>query len=159
MKVFLRTEHNYDRDAASAESGLVCRPTSRTKQSFKDECDINTIVRRFGVTGQLPQGVRAPTYGDFVDVHDFRSAMDAVVLARESFDSMPSAVRARFSNNPALFVDFCSNSENLPELRKMGLAPPAPPPATPVASPVSGAPVGPSGPVPEPSVSSGQSGA
>ena len=43
-------------------------------QSQRDEADINTIVRRFGLSGELPQGVRAPTYGDFEDIVDFQAA-------------------------------------------------------------------------------------
>ena len=39
--------------------------------------------------------------------------------------TMPADVRARFNNDPALFVDFCSDEANLDEMRKLGLAVPA----------------------------------
>lgn len=108
---------------------------SRTRQEFKDECDINTIVRRFGVTGQLPTMSRIPQNADFSDALDFREAMNAMVEARESFDVLPSRVRARFHNDPAEFVDFCSaiDSEgklvNAAELDKLGLREAPLPPA------------------------------
>lgn len=96
------------------------------KQEFKDETDINTILRRFAVTRQLPESVRMPTYGDFTGLTDFHEAMNAIVAARESFMEMPASVRKRFDNDPGEFVAFCSNPNNLDEARKMGLAPPKP---------------------------------
>lgn len=101
----------------------------RTQQSQAAETDINGIVRRFKVTGVVPQGVRVPTYGDFTGVSDFRSAMDAIIAAEKSFMSMSSDVRSRFGNDPATFVEFCSDPKNLDEMRKFGLAvPPKAPP-------------------------------
>lgn len=99
---------------------------SRTVQSQRDEADINVIVRRFGVTGMVPQSVRLPTYGDFTGVEDYRTGLHALKEAQASFMAMPSHVRKRFDNDPAKFVDFCSDKANLPELRKMGLAVPEP---------------------------------
>lgn len=120
----IRSAYGYDRNAASADSGLLCEDESLAIQSAKEECDINTLVRRFGITGQLPQGVRMPTYGDFTSVGDFRDAQDALISARESFMALPADVRRRFDNDAGLFVDFCSDPNNLEECRKMGLAPP-----------------------------------
>lgn len=135
--MFIRSPYNYDMDAVSRETGLACRDRTRTHQSFKDDSDINVIVKRFGVTGTAPQNVRVPLHGDFTEVGDFRTAMDAIRSAQQSFDAMPASVRARFSNDPQLFLEFCANKENLEEMRKLGLAvpdlkpPAAPPPADP----------------------------
>lgn len=118
---FLRTEHNYDRDAATKEDAITFKDESRTKQSFKEESDINEIVRRFGLTGQLPEGIRAPEYGDFEGIYDFHSAMNQVAAAREAFEAMPAEIRTRFHNDPGAFVDFCSKEENREEMKKMGL--------------------------------------
>lgn len=125
--IFLRDGFNYDAFQVSKETGLDCSvEPSLAKQSFAEECDINTIVKRFGLTGEYPQGLRAPTYGDFTGIFDFRSAMSAVVEAQQAFDEMPAEVRARFGNDPAAFVDFCSNGENRAEAEKMGLVLPKP---------------------------------
>lgn len=97
---------------------------SRTIQSGKDDADINVIVRRFGVTGQLPPVLRMPSYGDFMGVNDFQSAMNVVRASEEAFMELPSAVRAKFGNSPQAFLDFASNPDNIDELRKMGLANP-----------------------------------
>lgn len=119
--VFLRTGFNYDRDAASEEAGLFCSDVSLTKQEFKDDADINVIVRRFNVTGQLPVGVHAPVFQDFEGVFDFQSAMNVVAEAESSFLSMPADVRYRFHNNPQEFVAFCSDDRNRAEAMKLGL--------------------------------------
>lgn len=121
---FVRSPYNYDVDAVSNETGLKCEDASLAVQDQRDEVDINTIVRRFGLTGKLPEDVRMPSYGDFVGVSDYHSAMNAVALANEAFDAMPAEVRARFENDPGAFVDFCSDPKNLAEAGKLGLVKP-----------------------------------
>jgi phage internal scaffolding protein len=122
MAYFFRTPYNYDTDEVSRETGFVCEDESLAVQSERDECDINTIVERFGLTGSLPQNVRAPMYGDFVGVSDYQSALAAVMSADEAFAEMPADVRERFKNDPAMFVDFCNDPANLDEARSLGLA-------------------------------------
>lgn len=120
-----RNSVNFDRAAWSDLHGLECKDPSLTIQSQKEEADINTIVRNFGVTGQLPQGVRVPSYGDFDGVDDYRSAIDAVRAAEDSFLAMPSDLRARLGNDAGRFVEWCADVNNLEEMRKLGLAVPA----------------------------------
>jgi hypothetical protein len=55
--VFMRTQFNYDHNAASNASGLSCQEPTRAQQHHKEECDINEILRRFGKTGQMPVNV------------------------------------------------------------------------------------------------------
>lgn len=120
---------NVDRDAVSRAAGLEFDPDvepSMAQQSFKEECDINTIVRRFGLTGELPENYRAPISGDFTDVHDFQSAMNAVRAAEEAFMLLPGEVRARFANDPQNLIAFLDDEGNRAEALKLGLiqAPP-----------------------------------
>lgn len=127
IKEFVRTPHNYDVDEASLDSGLVCPEPTLAQQNCRDECDINFIVERYGVTGQLPpQTGPMPTYGDFTGVRDYRDALDAVMAADAAFMALPAKVRERFDNDPALFVDFCSSTD--PQDRslamELGLIPP-----------------------------------
>lgn len=119
--VFCRSGNNYDMDAVSNETGLTCLDASLTQQQFKEESDINTIVERFGLTGELPSDVRAPVYADFEEVFDFHSSMNAIRKAEESFMQLPAAVRARFGNDAGAFVDFCSDESNRAEAEKLGL--------------------------------------
>ena len=125
---FLRTPYNYDVDKASDESGLECLDPSLTQQHCRDECDINFIVERYGVTGQLPvNNTPAPTYGDFTGVFDYRSALDAVMAADEAFMALPAKIREQFDNDPALLVDFCSDPDNRSKAMEIGLIPPSAP--------------------------------
>lgn len=131
----------------SNATGLACpAEESLTIQSQKDEADINIIVERFGITGQLPQGLRVPQYSDFGDtVFDYRSAVEAVAMAQDSFLELPGKVRAEFDNDPQKFLEFCMASDdgktlkNVERMRELGLAveaakPPAEAPAKPAQS-------------------------
>lgn len=130
---FVRSAFNYDADRVSNETGLVCLDPSRAKQEFKEETDINTIVERFGLTGELPDpgSVKAPLEGDFHEVYDFQSAMNVVRAAEEAFEAMPAEVRAEFNNDPARFMDFFHNPENRARAEKLGLVVPRETPAPP----------------------------
>jgi phage internal scaffolding protein len=118
---FLRTPYNYDTDAASNESGLHCEDASLAQQHFKDECDINNILRQFNITGQLPENAVSPRYGDFTGVTDYHSALNQVIAAEDEFMSLPATIRARFENDPAQLIEFLENSENKDEAIKLGL--------------------------------------
>lgn len=111
----------YDRDKNSDNSKFVFTRPSRTQQSFRDECDINNILRKFNVTGQLPVGSVQPEYGDFSGVTDYQSALNAVMAAQDSFLALPAKVRARFDNDPAFFIEFASDEANKDEMRALGL--------------------------------------
>lgn len=119
--VIVRSLFAYDADAVSLETGLECRDKSLTVQDQRDEADINVLVERFGLTGQLPQNVRMPTYGDFEGVGDYHAALNALKAAEAAFMEMPADVRKRFDNNAGLFVDFCSDPKNREEAIKLGL--------------------------------------
>lgn len=92
------------------------------KQSFKDECDINRIVKSFNPdTGLFSHmSLRSPRYGDVSGV-DFRSMMDFIADANEAFEALPAVLRARFANSAESFVEFCSDPANAGPLKEMGL--------------------------------------
>lgn len=96
----------------------------RTKQAFKAECDINTIMKRYRETGLLPSSGRTPRYGDFSGAMDFQEALHTVQLAQEQFDALPAQVRRRFHNDPVEFLAFAEDPRNAEELVKLGLAEP-----------------------------------
>lgn len=92
-----------------------------TDQSFKEEADINTIMKRYQSTGELP--VLDDPSNNFLDVsdYDFTEHMNAVTEAREMFAALPSTLRDRFYNSPAHFLDFVENPRNRTELAELGL--------------------------------------
>lgn len=121
---FLRTPYNYDRDAASNESGLACEDASLTQQHFKDETDINNILRQFNVTGMLPEHILSPRYGDFSGISDYKTALDRVMDAHEEFMGLPAHLRAQFDNDPENLIAFLNDESNRSEAEKLGLVQP-----------------------------------
>lgn len=124
----VRTEGTYNADSVSEATGLKCEDPSLAVQSQKDEADINTIVRNFGLTSMLPQGVRLPTYEDFTEcVEDYGSALRAVMDAEREFMKLPANMRKELDNDPQRFLEFVNTPGNEAKLREWGLLPPAPP--------------------------------
>ena len=115
-------EKIYDFVRRSADAGLVCSDPSLAVQSARDDADINTIVRRFGLTGTLPQSLRLPEYGDYDAVYDYHSAQLAIVQADREFMTIPAEIRAKFDNDPGSFFLYAADPANIDGLREMGLA-------------------------------------
>ena len=98
--------------------------TSRTKQSFKEECDINKIVDRAAKAGVLQDVLRLPDPANYLDVSsapDFLSAQNLIIKARSQFDALPAKVRNRFQNDPSAFLAFASDPKNKEGMRELGL--------------------------------------
>jgi len=106
----------------SDSPGLACRG-GRTKQSFKEQCDINWIMERYNKTGQLPEMIkREGKYGDFSSAGTYQDALNVVRHAEIQFASLSSAVRERFLNDPARFLEFVNDPSNIDEMVDLGLA-------------------------------------
>ena len=88
----IRSAYMFDANAVSNETGVDCGEDTPTQQSFKDECDINVMLAKFSVTGQLPDNVRVPQYIDFEETFDFQSSMNVIRAAQESFAAMPAYI-------------------------------------------------------------------
>lgn len=111
---------------------------SLTQQSFKDECDINVLMKRYERTGVLEHINRTQgVFGDFSEVVDFASAFDIVRQAEMMFMTLPSRVRADFNNNPGEFLAFAQDPANAAKMIEYGLAKPVdvPPSDAPAAAP------------------------
>ena len=118
-----RKHFAYDVEQASNEA---CIPVDKqgeslTVQSQTEDTDINVIMKRYGVTGKFPENPRPPEYGDFTGITDFRSAVEAVELARSQFMEFPAELRARFENDPQRVMEFLENPANFDEAAKFGL--------------------------------------
>lgn len=100
---------------------FACSGESLTKQSEKENCDINRILNKYRSTGVLPGDASSARYADVSDVPDFQSAMNTVRYATESFLALSAEVRKRFSNDPAAMIDFLSDPANAAEAAKLGL--------------------------------------
>lgn len=113
----------------------VSCPAGRTKQQFKDECDINNILRKFERSGLIDHVSRYNgQYADVTGEVDYQTALDVIFRAEEAFFSLPSKIRARFDNDPQAFLEFVDDPKNRDEMIDMGLAR-KPPPASPGTQP------------------------
>lgn len=120
--MFLRSAYNYDVDEASLASGLVFMDETLAQQHFKDETDINRIVKQFVATGMVNATTRQALDPEtFYDVMDYQSALEAVRAADEVFMQLPASLRERFDNDAGAFVDFVSDPVNAAEIRALGL--------------------------------------
>ena len=120
-KVFIRNPYNYDMALASQESGLVCNDPSLAQQHMKDECDINILVERFGVTGKFPVSAIEPSYGDFSGVSDYHDALNRIEASNKAFMALPAKIRAKFDHDPNALLQFLQNDENRDEAIHIGL--------------------------------------
>lgn len=101
--------------------GIEFPAEGRTKQSFKDECDINVIMARYQATGLLEHVRDAlPQFLDVTEMPDYQSAMDTVAQAKSLFASLPSAIRDRFDNDPRKLLEFVHDPKNLDESITLG---------------------------------------
>lgn len=115
------------RNRFSPRVQVLARPPEEgrgAKQSFKDECDINLIMRRFIKTGVITHVNNfSPQYGE-VPSQTYHEAMEIVRHANEMFSEVPAAVRKKFGNSAEAFLEFVSDEKNVDELRKLGMVKP-----------------------------------
>lgn len=94
----------------------------RTKQSFRDQCDINRIVKSHGQSGMFDHlNNTEPMYGDVSGSVELSAALALVDQADVSFMAMPSEVRAICLNDPVEFLARCADPHGFQELVEAGL--------------------------------------
>ena len=72
--IFIRNPYNYDLAQASDEAAIPPdqQGPSMTIQSHAEDADINVLMRRFGVTGQITQTLNLPDYADYSEIGDYQ---------------------------------------------------------------------------------------
>lgn len=116
-------------DSPAVEFGV-----SMTQQHFKDECDINNIVRSY--RGKIPASEEPAFFMDCT-VTDLQSAYEIAEDIGSRFDSLDSEVRAKFNNNPLELLEFVHNADNMTAAVELGLLPKPEPSSEPVSAPAS----------------------
>lgn len=117
--------------AISDANGTDTGTETLVQQHFKDEQDINVILKRFGMTAQMPSGISGGMYGDFTDVEDYQDALARIKRAQDGFMTLPPEVREKFDNDPGKLIAR-AQSVDLETLQNEVFPPkepPAPPPA------------------------------
>lgn len=143
-KINIRSPYNYDLKKASDDTALRCTDKSLAVQSQLEEADINTLIQRYGLNGQIPQNIRIPLEGDYSDVADYMSCMNALTYAKDTFMQVPAYIRTYFENSPQLYAEYVhasnSDSKKNDQLIAWGIKQPpvavAPAQPTPTATPV-----------------------
>ncbi|AXL15272.1 internal scaffolding protein [Microviridae sp.] len=95
-----------------------------TKQSFKHETNINSIMAKYQANGEMPVlNPQAPNYG-YAPSYDFREAMEKVLNIETQFAQLPAKIRGQFDHDPATFLEFVEDPDNIPEMIDLGLLSP-----------------------------------
>lgn len=98
---------------------------SKTQQQFKDECDINNIIKKFQNTGEFTHRAKNPgMYGDFSNITDYQGMLHTIQQAQDSFMTLPALTRKKFDNDPGELIKFLKDPSNTEEAIKLGLVEP-----------------------------------
>ena len=119
-KTFVRTPYNYDTKQVSIATGLACPEPTLAKQEFKDDADINNIMYKYGVTGELPQ-IAGAVFGDFSSTMSYHDMQNTLIASQEAFKTLPAHIRATFGNDPANVIDFLNDPANRDKAIELGL--------------------------------------
>lgn len=121
MHKAVRTQEDDLGDIYSQQTALdMSGFPDRARQEFKDEADINILLRRFGVT--VPQ--KQVTYGEANFDLDLQQAHAAVREAKEGFARLPEELRKKYPSWKSIFNAIQSGelkdlkSETVPEPEK-----------------------------------------
>lgn len=108
-------------DQVMVRPKIECGP-GLTKQSMKDDTDINLILAKFRKTGTL--NFVNNNEGEYMDVPeiDFHTAMNVITEANQMFEQMPSHLRKEFKNDPGEFMDVMHDPEQRERVYDLGLA-------------------------------------
>lgn len=93
----------------------------RAVQSFKDQCDINKMLKKAQTAGSLSHLMKYPeaTYGEFDGEFDLLTAKARIQRANDIFADLPSEMRAEFNNDALSFVRFAGDPANNDRLREL----------------------------------------
>ena len=94
----------------------------KTKQEFKEECQIQNIINKYHKTGMVSHLAKHQAqYGDFSKINSYQDAVMAVLDAEETFKELPANIRTMFKNNPQELLDFVNDDKNYEKAVELGL--------------------------------------
>lgn len=93
-----------------------------TDQSFKDDADVNFIVKKYLKTGQITHlSQRIGRYMDVSELPDLQTALTTVHNAQAAFMELPAELRKEFDNDPVKLVSFLQDPANKEKAIELGL--------------------------------------
>ncbi len=96
---------------------------SKTDQSWKDDCDVNHIMKRFmGSAVPISHVNRRQGYfADVSEISDLHTSLIQVEQAKAAFYAIPADIRAKFGNDMRKYVEFMNDPANDQECIDLGL--------------------------------------
>lgn len=125
----LRTQHDDLQDDYSQLGGLDCSDSrDMARQEFKDETDVNVILKRFGVDSFQ---AKAPIFGETDYDIDLQQALAAIQSAKEVHRGLPPELKKVYTNwrsmlNAANSGDLKRDMDKLEAEAKSKIVPPVP---------------------------------
>lgn len=97
-----------------------------TKQSAKDECDINNILSQYKRTGMLAHiNASAYQYIDLPSELDYQASINLVLNAQTAFASLPAKIRDEFGSDPSAFLNALYDPSQRSRMEELGVLRPA----------------------------------
>lgn len=114
-----------------------------TKQQFRDGTRVDSILKKYATMGVdvndiglFDQHKAKNVYGLSDTALDYQQQLNKVVYVQQYFQSLPSAVRDKFRNDPINMLAFMADPKNKAQCEEMGLfEKPAAKPAEPAEKP------------------------
>lgn len=110
-------------------AGFQTDGPSMTIQDFKDDSDINGLIRRFVRQGSLYDPATLinrrpaqPQFGDFSNIPDLLTASVEIARAQEMFCQLPAEIRDYFQHDPLRLLAFVEQARNDKALWDKGVA-------------------------------------
>lgn len=114
-KPIVRTQYTKAPDV-----GLKFKGKSLTKQAFKNECDINNVIKKYQSGGMITHISNKPLkYGDSPSL-DFQQTQLALAAANSLFENLPSDKRGIF-DSVSDFIEKIGNPDFRDQLIQEGI--------------------------------------
>ncbi len=91
----------------------------RTKQSQKNECDINKLLERSARQGGLSHLDKYQAkYGDY-SKYDFEEHTKKIAEMASCFEQLPAETKREFNQSPDEYFAFVTNPQNVDDLKRL----------------------------------------
>lgn len=120
---FWKTPYNFDFDQEVKETSTIPDPESKTDQTFTDDSDINTIVKKIGLGLAVVEPLNPAQFG-VQNKMTYVEMQAHLAEHRAHFYNLPPDVREEFQNDPARWSDQVVEhlkSEDFEALERIGI--------------------------------------
>lgn len=119
-----KTPYNHNREFESKRVATYCQEPSLTKQEFKEDADINVILKRVLRTGETPPIVLPEHFADLTGRTNYFEMASKIADANSAFYMLDAKLRAEHLNDPARWADAVVTAleqGNADQLEKLGI--------------------------------------